>query len=202
MEFSCNLTSLDYRPSPYLGDGKNDGRIIANLYIDFSSIDKEYSESDARRFEFRKGDEYSLDCKNDQLVDQKRKFSLDLADHGFYSCLIRIDSNQYISNRNFRLALALNGSQSIQCNLNVLINGKTEQKDSKYSFNCPHGLFPTLEESQTWCGADFSLNFSSSEKLSSIRYIHIISRIFFYINLVKLISRKNSISFSTGDTFK
>ena len=160
MEFSYNLTSLDYRPSPYLGDGKNDGRIIANLYIDFSSIDKEYSESNARRFEFRKGDEYSLDCKNDQLVDQKRKFSLDLADHGFYSCLIRINT--------FRLALALNGTQTFSCDLNVLINGKNEQKDTKYGFNCPRGLFPTLEESQTWCGADFSLNFSS-EKLSTIR---------------------------------
>ena len=44
MEFSCNLTSLDYRPGPgiYLGDGKSGGRIVANLYIDFNSIEKEY----------------------------------------------------------------------------------------------------------------------------------------------------------------
>ena len=113
---------------------------------------------------------FSVSQKFERFVDQKKEFSLDFADHGFYSCLIRIDSNQYISNRNFRLSLALKGSQNIQCNLKVLINEKTEQKDSKYSFKCPHGLFPTLEESQTWCGVDFSLNLSS-EKLRAIRYV-------------------------------
>ena len=172
MEFLCNLASLDYRPGICPSDEQNGGRIVANLYIDFKGIEKElyYSESH-RRLKFRKGDEYSLDHeKFERFVDQKKEFSLDFADHGFYSCLIRIDSNQYISNRNFRLSLALNGSQNIQSNLKVLINGKTEQKDSQYSFKCPHGLFPTLEESQTWCGVDFSLNLSS-EKLMAIRYV-------------------------------
>ena len=172
MEFLCNLTSLDYRPGICPSDEQSGGRIVANLYIDFKGIEKElyYSESH-RRLKFRKGDEYSLDHeKFVRFVDQKKEFSLDFADHGFYSCLIRIDSNQYISNRNFRLSLALKGSQNIQCNLKVLINEKTEQKDSKYSFKCPHGFFPTLEESQTWCGVDFSLNLSS-EKFRAIRYV-------------------------------